>query len=141
MYAWYPINKSLQYLRNQCTKKKMSPNYSNSLKIKALLCSNFTLLSQRNICFLSVIDAESQEGGVETTVNCKLVTPEKILSSPKIPQIGKVQFRKGGSVRKSWMRHSCTFLVNNQETFVLKGCEKQHRCLNFSFTLALCQNE
>lgn len=34
------------------------------------LC-NFTLSSQRKICFLSKIDAEGQEEGVETTVNCK----------------------------------------------------------------------
>lgn len=52
---------------------KISPNYSisNSLKIIAPLCSNFTLISQRSICFLSVIDAEGQEGGVETIVICK----------------------------------------------------------------------
>lgn len=37
----------------------------------SVLYLNFTLISQGKVCFLSVIDAEGQEEGVETTVNCK----------------------------------------------------------------------
>lgn len=42
-----------------------------SFKNQSPTVCNFTLISHRKICFLSKIDAEGQEEGVETTGNCK----------------------------------------------------------------------
>lgn len=46
-------------------------NFPKLLLLLSVFCTliNFTRISQMKICFLSVVDAEGQEEGVETTVD------------------------------------------------------------------------